>query len=234
MEGVSQEVHKQYFHDIAVNAKGITKSLTSSFDRRQVQNRLAALLAETHPLLVGRVDVEKDTVRGASENWISGKNLIDVVVTTCFGMGKTLTAKRRAILDADAANAVTTAFLDAISSQFTALSNLAADNTTPEDVRQRSLLGSPTIIRGLAGAYSEIAVDKSAEGRPHITAAGDSRMRDLFCSLDNEMGLPISETWWKTGLFEAPDSKAPGSRSQNLRQLSEVLVRWARTGVPTS
>src|SRR5690606_1164892 len=38
LEGVTLDDHKQYFHDIAVNAKGITKSLTTSFDRRSLIN----------------------------------------------------------------------------------------------------------------------------------------------------------------------------------------------------
>ena len=41
LEGVTLEDHKQYFHDIATNAKGITKSITASFDQRNAVNRVA-------------------------------------------------------------------------------------------------------------------------------------------------------------------------------------------------
>lgn len=94
MEGVTEEDHKQLFTDIAVNARGITKSITTSFDRRSKLNRVAMDVAESIDILDGRVDFEKDRVTGKNENFISASNLVDIVRHVAVGIDGRMTVGR--------------------------------------------------------------------------------------------------------------------------------------------
>ena len=230
LEGVTLDDHKQYFHDIATNAKGITKSLTASFDRRNPVNRVALDVAENHPLLRDRVDFEVDNVRGGNENWISGKNLTDVVGALAIGAGASMTARRKQALNDDAVGEVTVAFFDALTKGFPELRALVDSESDTRELRTTSLLGSATIIRGLAAAYHEVAVDTVSAGTPQVLPAGHARMTNLFGLLSGEMALPISDGWFETGLFPERNSTAPGSRSQELRAMAARLTAWARAG----
>lgn len=232
LEGVTLDDHKQYFHDIATNAKGITKSLTASFDRRSPINRVAMDVAEQHSLLKDRIDFETDTVRGRNENWISGKNLTDVVTALTVGTGLSMTVRRRRLIKDDAVSAVVISFFDALQDQFGHLQQIADDELDTPTLRTSSLLGSPTILRGFAGAYHDVAVDTSTEGSPQVLPAGHERMKRLFAALADQMSLPITDAWYDTGLFPNRESAAPGSKAQELRDMAKLLARWARSGEP--
>lgn len=232
LEGVTLDDHKQYFHDIATNAKGITKSLTASFDRRSPVNRVAMDVAEQHPLLVDRVDFETDTVRGRNDNWISGKNLTDIVSALTIGSGASMTVRRKRLLKDEAVGTVVISFLDALLDELPVLRRMVDGELDTVRLRETSLLGSPTILRGFAGAYHEVAVDASVEGSPQVIPSGHARMKKLFSLLADEMGLPINDGWYATGLFPNRDSAAPGSKTQELRELAKLITRWARTGEP--
>jgi hypothetical protein len=232
LEGVTLDDHKQYFHDIATNAKGITKSLTASFDRRKVVNRVSQSLIENHPLLKQNVELESDTVRGRNENWISGKNVTDIVTAVTLGMGRTMTAKREAEADEEAIVRVATAFFDAIVQEFPVLAEIASGDRRPNSLRGNSLLASPTVLRAMAGAYYGIAVDDRS-GPPTVTHGGDRRMRKLMKDLALRMPLPIDDGWWATGLFDTRQSEAPGSRTQNLKELAAKFTELSLAPSPS-
>lgn len=228
LEGITLDEHKQFFHDIATNAKGITKSVTASFDRRSAINRVAMDVANAHPLLKERVDQETDTVRGQNPNWISNKNLTDIVTTLTLGTGVSLTAQRKKLLKDGPMLAVVERFFDALHDEFEDLRRLADGDLDPRQLRETSLLGSPTILRAFAGAYHTVAVDGSSTGSPELIPNGDTRMRGLFRQLAESLGFPVADGWFATGLFPERTSKAPGSKTQELKQLAGDVTRWAR------
>jgi hypothetical protein len=232
LEGVTLEDHKQYFHDIATNAKGITKSITASFDRRNAVNRVAMDVAQTHELLVDKVDGETDAVRGQNPHWISNKNLTDVVTVLALGTGTSMTAPRKKLMKDEHLETVASAFFTALADEFGDLRRLADGELTPKELRSKSLLGSPTILRALAGAYHAIAIDDATMGSPRLVPNGDARMRKLFGQLSDQMGLPISDEWFATGLFDLRTSQAPGSKTQELKELAQRVTTWARLGEP--
>ncbi|WP_286219274.1 hypothetical protein [Paraoerskovia sediminicola] len=172
--------------------------------------------------------MEIDTVRGANENWISGKNLIDVVTTLALGLGKTMTAPRERAADEEAIRRVSESFFGALSQEFADLRLIANGELRPVALRGNSLLASPTIIRALAGAYYDVAVD-SATGSPVVSPSGDRRMRKLFSDLSPRMGLPVDDGWFATGLFDGRTSQAPGSRTQDIKELAAILRERALT-----
>ncbi|WP_029289167.1 DNA sulfur modification protein DndB [Cellulomonas sp. HZM] len=230
LEGVTLDDHKQYFNDIAVNAKGISKSLTTSFDKRSVVNRVAVELAEQHRLLIDMVDFEVDRVAGRNEHLVSGRNVADVIRAVTVGIGSSWTRRKEESVKEAAVQQVTERFLDALVECFSDLREVAEGDLHPTDLRERSLLGSPTILRALAGAYHELAVDESDESSPVAATAGDAKARALFDELAPTMGLPIDPAWFATGFFPERSSKAPSSRSQDLKGLAALLTSWGRVG----
>jgi len=230
LEGVTIEEHKQFFHDIAVNAKGITKSVTVGFDRRNLMNRVAMSLAEADELLDGRVEMEKDRVTGGNENFVSGKNLVDLVKTVAIGIDGRMTNRREKTFKESAIEAIADRFFKALREAFPDLQKVADDELHPVDLRTASLLGSATILRILAGAYHELAVDNEDDDNPRVTDIGDKRARALFEGLAENMGLPISDDWYNTGFFPETTSKAPSSRAQDLTGLTKLVTIWGLTG----
>ena len=230
LEGVSLDDHKQYFHDIAVNAKGITKSLTTSFDRRSLINRVAVELAGQHPLLQNQVDFETDRVAGRNENFVSGRNVADLIRAVTVGIGGQLTRRKEDALKEGTVQQMVEQFLDALAESFPDLGAVAAGDLHPVDLRDKSLLGSPTVLRTLAGAYHLLAVDKRDEENPYVATVGDGKARRLFEGLSDRMALPIEDAWFATGFFPERSSKAPSSRSQDLKGLTALLAQWGTDG----
>jgi DNA-sulfur modification-associated len=230
LEGVTLDDHKQYFNDIAVNARGISKSLTTSFDKRQVVNRVAVEVAGQHRLLVDLVDFEADRVAGRNENFISGRNVADLIRAATIGVGSSWTKRREDSVKEAAVQQVFERFLDALVESFPDLEKVSQSDVHPTDLREKSLLGSPTILRSLAGAYYNLAVDGSDESSPIVTVAGDAKARRLFAGLVPHLGLPISDAWFNTGFFDERTSRAPGSRTQDLKGLTAALTAWGETG----
>lgn len=232
LEGITVEEHKQVFSDIANNAKGITKSVTVSFDRRSVLNRVAMDLAENHQLLADRVDMEKDRIVGGNENYVSGRNLVDIVRHVVVGIDGRMTARREADMKESSIADMAEQYLRALVDSFPVLQQLEDGEIMPADLREKSLLGSTTMLRVLAGAYHILAVDISDERHAHVTSAGDTTARELFSSLSDQMNYPISDIWFGTGLFPTRDAKAPSSRAQDLKELTRTIARWGQDGLP--
>ena len=230
LEGVTVAEHKQYFHDIAVNAKGITKSVTVGFDRRNLMNRVAITLAESDPLLDGRVEMEKDRVTGVNENFVSAKNVVDLVKAAAIGIDGRMTIRREKTFKESAIESLADRFFNALRESFPDLQKVADEELHTVDLRSNSLLGSATILRVLAGAYNLIAVDSTDEDNPYVVDAGDKEARALFERLAPHMGLPIEDGWFDTGYFPERTSKAPSSRAQDLTGLAARTAAWSRVG----
>ncbi|MGM1028979.1 MAG: DNA sulfur modification protein DndB [Actinomycetota bacterium] len=230
-EGMTREEHKQAFHDIAVNAKGITKSVTMRFDTRQMLNRIAQTLTESHDLLTDRVELDTDTTRGSNPNWLSGKAVVDIVRSAVLGVEGRMTKARENSFKETPIQQIADKFFDLLLETFTPLRELSDETVSAQELRTASLLGSSTIIRVLAGAFHLVAVNNEDMDKPFVTTAGFDKMKSLFKALDVEMGLPINDGWFATGVFADKESKAPSSRSQDLRKLSATIAHWAEAGL---
>ncbi|MGC8073608.1 hypothetical protein ACP3W1_23915, partial [Salmonella enterica] len=71
---------KQMFFDIAENALGITASTRARFDSRKIVNRALPMVLE-HPLLLNRVDLDKDRVQKNSPFWIPASKVVEIIRT---------------------------------------------------------------------------------------------------------------------------------------------------------
>lgn len=219
VEALELDAHKQYFFDIAANALGISVSLASSFDRSDPIRLAAQALADEHPLLEGRVEIEKDRTLAGSTSLISLKNVVDVVDAAVGGTRGAPTGEARRALDLSRVTDVAGAALDALLDEFSGLGDIVEGEVTPAELRADSLLGSVTVWRALVTAFHEIAVRDGV-----VDPEGDRRARAAFRSLSPQMGFPIADCWWTSGAFADQTSRSPGARRQDVEALVAVVV----------
>lgn len=230
LQGLDEDDHRQAFNDIATNALGITKSVTVSFDRRSMINRVAIDAATGIELLDGQVDWEKDRVAGRNEHLISGRNLADIVRHVALGIQGRMTRRRELEMSESAVSGLVDRYFEALVECFPQLQDLQDGKFDAVDMREGSMILSPTILRVLAGAFHNLAVDFSDEKFPRLDAAGYQRVKELFKSLSGHMAFPLHEGWYETGYFAERTSKAPMSRAQDLTGLTTTLTAWGEAG----
>ena len=231
----SAEEAKQIFADIANNAKGISKALTTSFDRTKVVNRATQDLITDNPhlLLDGRVDFSKDRLGGSNPHLLSAKAVADIVRTTYVGIGSKVTRKHEKRNDDKRVITNASKYFDAIAEAFPDL--MLVD---PPQLRTISLLGSGTTLRALAGAWYDLTKTTSANDEPVPPLMSEEDVTEFFQRLAPHMGAPIRprNKWRKTGAFPGvTDGKpvmAPSSRTQDLKALSNKIRAWALQDEP--
>lgn len=229
LQGLTDEGHRQAFNDIATNALGITKSVTVSFDRRSLINRVAIDAEAGIDLLSGRVDWEKDRIAGRNESLLSGKNLADIVRHVALGINGRMTKRRESEMSEAKVASLVEEFFSVLTRSFPSIAKLASDETNVLDVREHEMTLSPTVLRVLAGTFHNLAVDLSDERFPTLVPAGSVLTGDLFKQLSEHVGFPLDERWYLTGFF-ADSAKSPLSRSQDLTGLTDLLTHWAKAG----
>ncbi|MGV0397064.1 DNA sulfur modification protein DndB [Corynebacterium suicordis] len=229
MQGVSDEDHKQAFNDIATNARGITKSVTASFDRRHLVNRVAGDLPDSVDFLRDRVDWEKDRIAGANENLISGKNLADIVRHVAVGIDGRMTVRREEGMSESSVYDHAELFFKTLLDSFPQLRQLDNEEISPGELREKDMIMSATILRILAGVFHILAVDITDESSPQIDGAGLEKTKKLFQKLSKQTSLPVNDQWMATGFF-GENAKAPSSRAQDLRGLTNLIAQWGEQG----
>jgi hypothetical protein len=233
VDQLDEVAHKQFFVDIAKNALGINKTVQSKFDTSSIINRVAQSLIESHRFLKGRVDLEKTSCSGTNQNLLSVVNVADLVRHSCFGVSARVTARRESLYDDDQLFEVVAAFLDIVVKSSSDLKRVRDSELTIPELRQESLLASSTVWRGLAGGFFEACVvpDDDA-GTLTIDKRMLRRYEQMMFELAENMKLPISRGWMNTKLFSSRTSKAPLSRTQDLKALSDLVAAWTHSGTP--
>lgn len=208
--------YKQMFYDIAQNAKGMTQSVKVRFDSRKVVNRAVALSAVTeHPLLKGRLEMEKDRVEGASSNLISAKILADVIRTVTVGYIGRISPKLETELTEEGLGETTVQFLESLTTGFDALAAVRNGELDPADMRKGgTLLVSATMWRVLAGVFHLL---KSTHTSDEIARF----FHELEPLMSTSAGL--ATVWSKTGQFEV---NAPSGRRERGAALVKLISSW--------
>ncbi|MEV6020951.1 DNA sulfur modification protein DndB [Streptomyces sp. NPDC051997] len=211
---------RQMFVDVADNARGISAAVRSRFDSSKVANRTLDQVIK-HALLRGRVDMEQDRMTRTNPNFIGAKHVADITRGVMFGIsGRTSKAKESAFEDHEVVNRVLD-FLDCITEAFPDLAAVADGRLTPQDLREKSLLGSVGILRVLAAVYRNLT-EKGADSQAVI---------DFFGSLDPHMAAPVTpESVWrqdsKTSESFEVGAFAPVMRQQNLTWIADAVTHW--------
>jgi hypothetical protein len=210
--------YEQMFFDVADNALGITQAVKVRFDSRKVMNR-ALDAAQRHSLLRDRVDQEQDRIAGANPNLLGAKHVVDIVRTVNIGISGRVSRRQESELQEGALVQKSNEFFDVLLDAFDDLAAVADGTMTPEDLRKRSLLGSSTVLRVLAGVYHDLS-----EG-----GYGDEEIAEFFRALSPFMVAPIPEKspWLgiRTKVFVV-GANAPTARAQDLRSLTDEIAGW--------
>lgn len=216
--------YRQLFYDIAENALGITAAVKARFDSRKVVNRALASVME-HPLLANRVDIDLDRISRTSPYFLSAKHVADLIRATTVGTeGRIGKIMERDLVDANVAkNALK--FFDIAVEAFAPYRALIATQVMPEDVRKTSLLGSPGMMRILAGVYHDLKTDHGFD---------DAMVLDYFKTLAPHLAAPAhANSIWVNEM--APevftvDSFGPNLRRQDTYAGAKTLTEWAVLG----
>ena len=240
--GVTSEQHKKFFVDIAVHAKGISKSRTASFNQERMMSRIGLHVSQSHDLLKGMVDEERDRVMGSNENFISLKNAIELCRESTWGVPSRWTDKRENLNSEEKLSHLAMGFFDSLERGLATMADLRNRDITPAILRQRSMLGSVSMLRVLAGVHAEVVVVGTTANTPEIDSEGrrlfEAFLKTLepFLEFDRRAdGSAVLHHAWiehsATAQFYAdPGAKAPSGRPQAMREFVGVLSEWARRG----
>lgn len=239
---ISDKQHRDLFSNIASKALAINATQIVNFDESQAINRIARAV-QSHPLLDGRVDWDKrnatDTKKTPNHSLISGSNLADLVRPFALGHPVGRVAEGRNAALAAKEQAITSHVSNFLTALMSAFPEFAVDPTdgspvmAASEVRATSLLGSPTVLRALASAYYRLTRTIDERDRHVAPEMSHEEAVSYFKSLSPHMSLPITKGngWLKTGVFPDPgetgEVRAPGARSQEIKNLARLLTDWA-------
>jgi hypothetical protein len=229
---------QQMFVDVADNAKGISGAVRARFDMQRIANRTLSDVVD-HPLLKGKVDIERDRMTTKNRNLMGAKHVADLTRAVIAGPGGRMNKKAEAMTDNEVIEKVKD-FLSIISEAFTGLAEVteedienydprlsekranepAAPPTRAMELRGTSLLGSIGILRVLAGVFRNLREEGAADGDIY----------EFFKHLDRHMDAPVADkSIWRTSAAQEdfePKAAAPIMRQQNILHLTEVVTRW--------
>ena len=228
---LSPKLHQQFFVDIAKNALGINKTVQAKFDNASVINRVSIKLINSHPLLVGRVDLEKTGCSGENPNLLSVVNVSDITRHACFGVNRRVTAAKENNYNDDELEANVKLFFDSMVKKIPVLRKIIDGTLEPKSLREDYMLGSSTIWRCLAGAFYETCViNDDNEGVIEVDPKQLTYFENFLELFSRNMQFPISRQWFATTLFPTRRSKAPSSRAQDLNSMVELMTAYSRNG----
>lgn len=228
-ERVAVEIHvtdnerqfKQMFFDIADNALGITASVKSRFDSTKVVNRALPAVME-HPLLDKRVDIELDRLGRGSKYFLTARHVAEITRSRIVGLEGRVSKNMEKELSETGVAGETLAFFDSIVTAFPQLTALVNNQTTPEGVRQSSLVGSPLFLRVLAGVTHEL-ISRHGFGQTDVT--------EFFTKLAPHSTAPVhANSIWIKHIPEDSfniGSVAPSGRRQDYIEVFKAIWGWA-------
>jgi DNA-sulfur modification-associated len=213
-----QDRFEQMFFDVADNALGITQAVKVRFDSRKVMNRALDGVMR-HALLRDRVDLEQDRVVGQNTNLLGAGHVVDITRAVNVGISGRVSRRQEDEFEVGAIVERAQAFFTVLLDAFPDLVKVADEEITTVELRQRSLLGSSTMLRVLAGVYYELLQK----------GYSDEEIADFFAILSKYMDAPITDAspWLtiRSKVFSA-GAMAPTARRQDLRSLTDEIAEW--------
>jgi hypothetical protein len=230
-DSLEAKSHQQFFVDIAQNALGINKTVQAKFDSASIINRVTQEVIQKHPLLLDRVDLEKTSCTGKNKNFLTVVNVADITRHLAFGINSRVTRRREDVYTDEDIFHLTFKFFDLMVNNVAQLQALISGEFSAPQIRETSLLGSATIWRCVAGAFFDACVDANDyEGYLSIDRGRARKFESMIAELAKTMKLPVNRNWYATKLFPSKNSKAPTSRTQDLRAMVSLMAAWSDSG----
>ncbi|TBN57437.1 DGQHR domain-containing protein [Glaciihabitans arcticus] len=203
---------RQMFSDMNNTARKVSKALNVSYDTRDPFARVAAELADNHPLLEGRVDREGSRTQPGDGNLFTLAALHDALKRLFVGGSGRV--KDSARFDEDQIRTRGSVFFDALLSARPELRpGVTAEEL--EETRSRSILLSSTTLRVVAASFWA-ACEATGVDALAIGGAFSGFLSDLDFS-------PSADLWIQSG-FVSPGRATPNARSQEMRAAAEVIA----------
>lgn len=247
--GVTVKEHRDFFVTINTNQLGVNKSETVRLDNAGLSALISKELMANHPLLIDKIEDRLPSAKGSSRFFISLANLNEIVRHTMYSIkGRNTDSK---LTHQGKATELATTFFDILLRNVPEYQQMQKGELLPKDLRRKSLWNSPTILRGLAGAYFNLVVadnkgengwNKMAEITQDFepSQTGLKMFENLVKNLnDSVMALVVDKdkkltirngNWFVTNLVQEAPSAALSSKKQGLKGLSDLLSKWAVSG----
>jgi hypothetical protein len=245
---VPQDVGRQWFVDIARNARGVSPDWTVVLDANSPIHRIAMAVASSHVLLKDRVEHgQRARMSKNNPNLLGAKAVADIVKGVLVGPGRVTRAKDLDIAKAESASQQKVVeFLDSLLTGFTEFQDIVGGTLDPLDLREKSLLGSATMLRVLAVVWHDLRYGDPKDGvkpvpvgeiesffqklSPHMACFEDVKVSTEDGDTRTVTGVPESnKLWFPTRAFLAGNS-APQARQGTIKSLAEQMAGWARRG----
>jgi hypothetical protein len=217
---------RQIFVDVADNALGINKAVKDRFDMRKVVNRaLNDFLNSPPEVLNKRVDMQKSAISGSNPNWIGAGVVSEIIRILQVGISGRISAAQEKSLDVTTLKRNAEEFFTGITAAFPDLRALADDSISAPELRSKSLLGSATMMKVVAGVYHELTA---------VQHKNPSVAIKFFERLAPHMNAPVKagtksgDLWLNAGTENefVEGAMAPGARSQQVKDLVNTIAEW--------
>lgn len=231
---VAPDKAKLMFADINNNAKGVNADLTTVLNQRDIVNRIALQLIESHALLQDRVELgQSSRMSPTNPNLIGAKGVADIVRAVIVGTGRVGARIEDEIMsNLEVYRKRVEQFLDILVAAFDEFGLLIDGRLDPQELRGQTMLGSMTMLRVLAATYHELTRTGSDSS---MRVYSRSEVEDFFRHLAPLLRrIPIStddRLWLGTKVF-TPGATAPLARQGSISSLVSNFVSWARDGIP--
>ena len=224
--------YKQVFVDIAENAKGVSGAVKARFDSTKVAHRALDEVLK-HPLLVGRINEQTDSLGKDSPYLIGAKHAADIIRSVQVGAKGRISRRHEDELNETTVARQASAYLDILVDSFPLLLEVQEGRMDPAELRRTSALGSTTMLRVLAGVYHRltgVGVDGDTLVKPSMSK--DDTV-EFFKKLAPHMEIPVEpgSLLFMSGVF-LEGASAPSARQGDVGKFENTLVEWATGGLP--
>lgn len=205
---------RQMFADIS-NVRPPDPITVVRFDRRNPFHVAAARLSDSHPLLMGRVEMERNTLTSKSNALLTLNQLSAVLRVLVAGVS----GRVRAAIDVDADTIYDRgrAFFDDLLTASETVREIAEGEVQPIDLRDRGVLTiNVTILKILAGVWRELTVIR------------DQNHEDVSRFIASMPEVPTAEEtpFTRAGVLPRAEGKAtPIARAQEMRAAVDEMVK---------
>ncbi|QIK64597.1 hypothetical protein G7068_16240 [Leucobacter viscericola] len=170
--------YRQMFFDISDNALGITASVRSRFDSRKVVNRALPMVLES-PLLASRIEMELDRINRKSENFLSAKNVAEIIKNVTVGLNGRVSRRQDQELEERHVADRAKAFFDDLTEAFPRCAQCSWDSCSPENCARQACLGLRGSFEFLPGSTTSsfsLTCMAGAANRWSTTSGSSHRM----------------------------------------------------------
>lgn len=202
---------RQMFSDMNSTPRKVSKALNVAFDHRDPFARVAIRLANEHPLLQNRIEMERPSVAPSSDAWFTLGAVHDALKRTYVGTGgRVKNPSSFAEVDIeDRGNA-----LLELLGRIPQIESVANGSLSISEARSSSIVFSSTTLRAIAGAYFLFAKARGGSSN-HWGVFGERIGAIDFSTLNPE--------WTRIG-FLSTGKSTPNARLQEVRRAAEYLA----------